>query len=97
MTKVSKANMEQGKILWVDDEIASFKPHVMVLEGKGYHVTTASSGAEAIELMDGQPFDCILLDEHMPGQTGLDCLPIMHRKAPNVPIIMITKSEEDGV
>ena len=72
MTKVSKANMEQGKILWVDDEIASFKPHVMVLEGKGYHVTTASSGAEAIELMDGQPFDCILLDEHMPGQTGLE-------------------------
>ena len=97
MTKVSKANMEQGKILWVDDEIASFKPHVMVLEGKGYHVTTASSGAEAIELMDGQPFDCVLLDEHMPGQTGLDCLPIMHRKAPNVPIVMITKSEEDGV
>ena len=58
-------------ILWADDEIDLLKPHVLFLRNKGYGVTTVNNGAEALELVGQQPFDLIILDENMPGITGL--------------------------
>lgn len=89
--------MEQLRILWVDDEVDSLKAHVMMLEKKGYVVDTAANAESAIDAVRDHTYDAILLDEHMPGRTGLDCLPDLKALAPQVPVVMITKSEEDGL
>jgi DNA-binding response OmpR family regulator len=66
--------MSAFKILWVDDEIDLLKPHILFLEKKNYNVTTCTSGTEAIEMIDEENFDIVLLDENMPGLTGIETL-----------------------
>lgn len=85
------------KILWADDEIDLLKPHVMFLKAKGYDVTTVSNGSDALDALDHEPFALILLDENMPGLSGLETLNRIKIKHPEVPVIMITKSEEENI
>ena len=84
-------------ILWVDDEIELLKPHIIFLKSKGYHLTTAKSGDEALELIEVNDFNLIFLDENMPGLSGLETLNIIKDKYHNIPVIMITKSEEESI
>lgn len=86
-----------AKILWADDEIDLLKPHVMFLEEKGYSVETVNSGDDAIDMVAEQHFDLVLLDENMPGLTGLETLDRIKEKHPSLPIVMITKSEEESI
>lgn len=87
MTKVS--------ILWVDDEIDLLKPHIMFLEQKGFKVTAISNGEDAIDELDEQDFDVVFLDENMPGLNGLETLSRIKQKRASLPVVMITKSEEE--
>ena len=84
-------------ILWADDEIDLLKPHIMFLKSRGYDVTTATGGHDVLELIEQQPFDLIILDENMPGLTGLETLSRIKQRLPHVPVIMITKSEEENI
>ncbi|MCH5227289.1 MAG: PglZ domain-containing protein [Muribaculaceae bacterium] len=85
------------KILWADDEIDLLKPHILFLKGKGYDVVTVSNGVDALEALDKDPFSIVLLDENMPGLSGLETLNRINRNHPEVPVIMITKSEEENL
>ena len=85
------------KILWADDEIDLLKPHIIYLEEKGYDLTPAKSGDEALDILEENKFDLIFLDENMPGLTGLETLSIIKEKYSNTPVIMITKSEEESI
>jgi len=85
------------KILWVDDEIDLLKPHILFLEKKNYHVTKCKSGTEAIDILDGENFDIVFLDENMPGLTGLETLHEIKEKEDSLPVVMITKSEEEYI
>jgi len=85
------------KILWVDDEVDLLKPHILFLEKKGYEVTTRISGTEALEAIDTELFDIVLLDENMPGLTGLETLHEIKEKQAHLPVVMITKSEEEYI
>lgn len=89
--------MQRYNILWADDEIDLLKPHTLFLEKKGYDVTTVNSGADAIEKVEKTHFDIIFLDENMPGMTGLETLDYIKAARPNVPVVMITKSEEEMI
>ena len=84
-------------ILWADDEIDLLKPHVIFLKEKGYEVVTTNSGGEALDLIDEQEFDIVFLDEHMPGLSGLETLTKIKSKRPGLPVVMITKSEEESI
>ena len=86
-----------NNILWVDDEIELLKPHIIYLKSKGYHLTTAKSGDDALELIEENDFNLIFLDENMPGLSGLETLNIIKDKYHNIPVIMITKSEEESI
>lgn len=85
------------KILWVDDEIDLLKPHILFLEEKGYEVATSNSGDEALDLIEKKDFDIIFLDENMPGLTGIETLGKINTKKPGIPVVMITKSEEETI
>jgi len=89
--------MNPINILWVDDEIDLLKPHILFLEQKQYQVTTCQSGTEAIEIIDDRTFDIVFLDENMPGLTGLETLNEIKEKRANLPVVMITKSEEEYI
>ncbi len=89
--------MNKIKILWVDDEIDLLKPHILFLESKDYEVTTSQSGTEALEQIEEESFDIVFLDENMPGLTGLETLAEIKEKRENLPIVMITKSEEEYI
>ena len=89
--------MDKIKILWADDEIDLLKPHVLFLTAKGYDVTTVLSGNEALEKVKQEHFDIIFLDENMPGITGIDTLQAIKKIKKSVPVIMITKSEEEMI
>ncbi len=89
--------MSDIKILWVDDEIDLLKPHILFLEGKNYSVHTCQSGTEALEEIEKENFDIIFLDENMPGLTGLETLAEIKEKQAHVPVVMITKSEEEYI
>lgn len=89
--------MSNGKLLWVDDEIELLRAHILFLETKGYQVVKASNGADAIDLVRQQNFDLILLDEHMPGLSGLQILTSIKQAQPSVPVVMVTKSEEEDI
>jgi len=86
-----------NNILWVDDEIELLKPHVIYLQSKGYNLTTAKSGDEALEIIENNSFNLIFLDENMPGLSGLETLNIIKDKFNNIPVVMITKSEEESI
>ena len=85
------------RILWADDEIELLKPHTLFLKNKGYEVTTTTNGQDAIDLVRSETFDLIFLDENMPGLSGLETLSTLKEIAPAVPIVMITKSEEENI
>ena len=89
--------MNEIKILWVDDEIDMLKPHILFLEKKNYNVTTANNGQDALDLFDQENFDIVFLDENMPGLSGLETLSLIKEKRSSVPVIMITKSEEEYI
>ncbi len=84
-------------VLWVDDEIDLLKAHVIFLEKKGYTVVPVSNGEDAIDLVKQKTFDAILLDEMMPGMDGLSVLAELKNHDPGLPVIMITKSEEEHI
>lgn len=89
--------MYQVNILWADDEIDLLKPHILFLESKGYQVTTVVSGNEALDLVKKNIFDIVFLDENMPGMTGLDTLIEIKKVRKSLPVVMITKSEEEYI
>lgn len=90
-------NMSNGRILWVDDEIELLKPHILFLKDKGYDVETANNGYDALDMVQAEQFDMVILDEMMPGITGLETLPKIKDIRPMVPVIMVTKSEEENI
>ncbi|WP_322969639.1 bifunctional response regulator/alkaline phosphatase family protein [Faecalibacter sp. LW9] len=85
------------KILWVDDEIDFLKPHLLFLEKKGYETYTSNNATDAIEMIENNNYDAVLIDENMPGMSGLDALPKIKEIRPNLPLIMVTKSEEEHI
>ncbi|WMI65134.1 PglZ domain-containing protein [Aestuariibaculum sp. YM273] len=89
--------MSAIQILWVDDEIDLLKPHILFLEQRNYNVTTCKSGSEAIDVLETEKFDIVFLDENMPGLTGLETLNELKAKQDNLPVVMITKSEEEYI
>lgn len=89
--------MNNINILWVDDEIDLLKPHILFLEKKNYKVSTCTSGTEALDVLETQSFDIVFLDENMPGLTGLETLNEIKEKNNNLPVVMITKSEEEYI
>jgi len=89
-----------SQILWVDDEIDLLQPYIIYLKDKGYEVVTATNGEDALDRFKtgaGQPFSIVFLDENMPGMTGLETLQEIKRIHPEVPVVMITKSEEEHI
>ncbi len=89
--------MSPYSILWADDEIDLLKPHILFLRSKGYDPVTVNNGRDALELVAARHFDLVILDENMPGLTGLETLQRIKEIAPQTPVIMITKSEEENI
>jgi len=89
--------MTKKRILWVDDEIDSLKPHIMFLKQKGFEVEEAVSGDDAIVKVRELPLDLVLLDEMMPGKDGLTTLEEIKEINPHLPVVMVTKSEEESL
>ncbi len=89
--------MTNGRLLWVDDEIDLLKAYILFLEKKGYTVTTASNGPDAYEICRKNDFDLILLDENMPGWSGLRTLEEIKEVLPHVPVVMVTKNEAEDL
>ena len=89
--------MTKPRILWADDEIDLLKPHVIFLEGKGYEVHCVTSGRDAVDQVNKNDYDLVLLDENMPGISGLEALSSIKQRRPNLPVIMITKNEEEHI
>lgn len=89
--------MTNGLLLWVDDEIEQLKGHIMFLEKKGYEIVTVSNGTDAIDQCRQRNFDLVLLDEQMPGISGLETLRILKEINPSITVVMVTKSEEENI
>ena len=89
--------MQSYNILWADDEIDLLKPHILFLEQKGYVMTAVNSGSDAIDQIGQRHFDIVFLDENMPGMTGLETLTKIKAMKPSIPVVMITKSEEEDI
>ncbi len=89
--------MTNGKLLWVDDEIELLKAHIIFLEKKGYEIDTVTNGFDAVEHCGENSYDLILLDENMPGISGLETLKRIKEIAPTTPVVMVTKSEEENI
>ena len=89
--------MSEIKVLWVDDEVHFLKPHILFLEKRNYNVTICQSGTEALEEIRNQNFDIVLLDENMPGLSGLETLAEIKEFQASLPVVMITKSEEEYI
>ena len=89
--------MEKIKILWADDEIDMLKSHIMFLETKGYIVETSNNGNDAVEMIGENNYDIVFLDENMPGMSGLETLSAIKSLQPHLPVVMITKSEEETI
>lgn len=89
--------MKKDRILWADDEMDLLRPYILFLEEKGYEVITSTNGKDAIEHVQNNSFDIIFLDENMPGLSGLETLAQIKDIDPAVPIVMITKSEEENI
>lgn len=89
--------MSNGLLLWADDEVELLRAHIIFLEKKGYEVVTVSNGTDAIEQCLQRTFDLVLLDEMMPGLSGLETLQRIKEIQPATPIVMVTKSEEEDI
>ncbi|MGC9341381.1 MAG: PglZ domain-containing protein [Bacteroidales bacterium] len=85
------------KILWVDDEIELLRPYIIFLEEKGFELATATNGDDALALVEREDFNLIFLDENMPGMSGLEVLTQIKSLKPFIPVVMITKSEEEDI
>lgn len=88
--------MAKTKILWVDDEIEMLRSHIIFLEQKNYDVKTASNAIDALQMIENEYFDIIFLDEHMPALTGIDALSKIKMMRPALPVVMITKNDEES-
>lgn len=86
-----------SKILWIDDEQDLLKPYFLYLQDKGYEVESASNGQDAIEMCANSIYDIIFLDENMPGLSGLETLARIKDIRPSIPVVMITKNEEEDI
>ena len=89
--------MTNGLLLWVDDEIEQLRGHIMFLEKKGYEIVTVSTGTDAIDQCRQRNFDLVLLDEQMPGISGLETLSKLKEINPSIVVVMVTKSEEENI
>lgn len=89
--------MDSTRILWVDDEIDMLKPHVLFLEQKGYQVDVINNGDEALDMVRENAYDIVFLDENMPGLSGLETLERLKEIRASLPVVMITKSEEERI
>ena len=89
--------MTNGLLLWADDEMELLKAHLLFLEKKGYEVVTVTNGTDAIEECKKRTFDLVLLDEMMPGLSGLETLQRIKELSPQTPVVMVTKSEEEDI
>jgi CheY-like chemotaxis protein len=85
------------RILWTDDEIDLLKPHILFLQEKGYCVDTATNGNDTVDMIQNQHFDLVLLDENMPGLSGIETLNKIRLMNSTIPVVMITKSEEENI
>ncbi|MCE2454221.1 MAG: response regulator [Gemmatimonadetes bacterium] len=86
----------QRRILWVDDEVELLRPHLLFLRDRGYAVDGVSNGDDALELLAERTYDLALLDEQMPGRTGLELLEVLRREMPQQRVVMLTKSQDDA-
>ena len=89
--------MNNGLLLWADDEMELLRAHLIFLEKKGYEVVTVTNGTDAIDECKKRTFDLVLLDEMMPGLSGLETLQRIKDITPQVPVVMVTKSEEEDI
>ena len=89
--------MNTNRILWVDDEIDLLEPYIIYLRSKNYDILTANNGQDAIDICQSEPLDIVFLDENMPGLSGLETLQEIKRLRPDLPVVMITKSEEERI
>jgi DNA-binding response OmpR family regulator len=89
--------MRKIRILWTDDEVEALKPHILFLEEKGYEIDTCSNGNDTIDLVRQNPYDLIFLDENMPGLSGIETLRLIKEVRTDIPVVMITKSEEEEI
>ncbi len=87
----------KGHILWVDDEVEFLRSHILLLEQRGYTVSTVTNGEDAIDFVQGNSVDLMFLDESMPGIGGLETLTTIKESQPDLPIVMVTKNEEESV
>jgi DNA-binding response OmpR family regulator len=96
MPPLPKIGQPPKQVLWVDDEAELLEPHRLFLADKGYDVTVATNADDAVELLRRRPFDVVLLDEQMPGKRGLEAYREFREVSPTLPVVMVTKSEEDA-
>lgn len=90
-------NLQKHRLLWVDDEIEHLKAHLIFLREKGFQVDTATNGKDALGLLSKQTYSLVFLDENMPGLSGLETLMRIKEKSPSLPVVMVTKSEEEDI
>ena len=84
-------------ILWADDEIDQLRSHIIFLEKKGFEIVPVTNGEDAVAMISERPFDLVFLDEQMPGMDGLATLEKIKSERPSLPVVMITKSEEESI
>ncbi len=89
--------MRKIRILWTDDEIEALKPHIFFLKDKGYEIDTCSNGTDTVDLVKNNTYDLIFLDENMPGISGIETLRQIKEVRTDIPVVMITKHEEEGI
>lgn len=87
----------KGRILWVDDEVELLRPHILHLESRGYALHTVTNGEDAINFVESAEVDLVLLDESMPGMGGLETLARLKELRPQLPVVMVTKNEEEAL
>ena len=89
--------MRKIRILWTDDEVEALKPHIFFLQEKGYEIDTCSNGNDTIDLVRQNRYDLIFLDENMPGLSGIETLKLIKEVRTDIPVVMITKSDEEDI
>ncbi len=89
--------MRKISILWTDDEIEVLKPHIIFLQEKGYDIDTCTNGIDTIDLVKQKTYDIIFLDENMPGLNGIETLRMIKEVRTDIPVVMITKSDEEDI
>ena len=89
--------MRKIRILWTDDEVEALSSHIFFLQEKGYEIDTCSNGNDTIDLVRQNSYDLIFLDEHMPGLSGIETLRLIREVRTDIPVVMITKSEEEEI